>query len=82
MKYHKFRDDKSSAVQDIGCAISIYSEEEALSAMASVAIATLIAIHGQQAPAYVASYLMALKRTYELATKQGLQIDHVEVARQ
>lgn len=82
MKYHKFRDDKSSAVQDIGCAISIYSEEEALSAMASVAIATLIATHKKEAPAYVASYLMALKRTYELATKQGLPIEHVEVARQ
>jgi len=38
--------------------------------------------HKKEAPAYVASYLIALKRTYELAAKQGLQIDHVEVARQ
>lgn len=82
MKFHKFRDDNSLAVQDIGCAISIYSEEEALTAMASITIATLIATHKKEAPAYVASYLIALKRTYELATKQGLQIDHVEVARQ
>lgn len=80
MKYHKFSEDCSSAVQDIGRAISSYAEDEALKAMMSIIVATLIATHRKEAAAYLSSFMFSLKQTYEIATTKGRKIEQVEAA--